>query len=116
MSSRLGLDVQFDRSGSHLTVYLAGEIDRSSGAHLVEEVIRHADPSVNEVWLDLSAVSYCGAFGVSAFQEIDRLTTDRGDLTVLYQPQRVVSRVLALTGVDKTIRVIGRRTAMIGGR
>ena len=105
-----GLDVQFDRSGSHLTVYLAGEIDLSSGPDLAKQVIRRADPSVKELWLDLSAVTYCDSAGLSAFIAIDRHVSERGDLAVLYQPRGTVSRVLAVSGMDTVIRVIGRRS------
>lgn len=102
-----GLSVQFDRSGYHLTVYLAGEFDLAGGPDLARQVIRRADPSVEEVWLDLSALSYCDSAGLAAFLAIDEHVTLQDGLTVLYQPRGTVSTLLAVSGIDHQIRVIG---------
>ncbi len=104
-----GLDVQFDRSGHHLTVYLAGQLDLVGGPDLASQVIKRADRSVEEVWLDLSALSYCDSAGLAAFLAIDEHVAGQDALTVLYQPRGAASTVLSVSGIDHQVRVIGRR-------
>lgn len=82
-------------------------------------MIKRADRSVAEVWLDLSALSYCDSAGLAAFLAIDEHVAGFDGLTVLYQPRGIVSTVLAASGVDRLIRVIGRKaeapTALLHG-
>ncbi len=105
------LDVQFDRSGHHLTVYLAGQLDASSSAELRRKLFEHIDPSVDEAWLDLSTLTYCDATGLGAFEVLQRRMSEGGGRVVLYQPRGEVDQVIALSGLDKVIHVIGRKSA-----
>lgn len=104
------LDLQFDRSGPNLTVYVSGEIDIDSAPVLTAQVLRRCDASLREVWLDLSAVTYCDSAGLGSFAEMHRHVTDLGGRLVLYQPQQLIGRILAITQLDSVIPVLGRRS------
>ncbi len=103
------LSIQFDRSSSCLTAYIAGEIDAATAPAFKEQLLDRSDPSVKEVWVDLSAVTYCDSSGLAAFVAVHRHVTAFGGRAMLYQPQEIVRKGLAVSGIDREIPVVGRR-------
>lgn len=89
----------FDRSGFHLTVYVAGELDQESAPSLTAEVLRHVQPADKVVWLDLSAVTFCGSAGVSMFVALHRRCEEQGARLTLYRPTPATRRVLDMLGL-----------------
>lgn len=108
-SIRASLDVQFDRTRNHLTVYLAGELDPTTAPGLADQLIARVDGSTAELWLDLSAVSYCDSSGLAAFVRLHHHIDGHGGRLLLYAPQPTVSKVLDITGIDTVIPVVGHR-------
>ena len=103
------LDLQLDRSGKHLTVYVAGDLGAEQMASLTEQIISHTDSSVHEVWIDLSTVTSCDPAGVETFLTVSDHANTFGARTVIYHPQAAVSQLLAASGVDQAVHVIGPR-------
>ncbi|CAN5457750.1 hypothetical protein BH10ACT1_BH10ACT1_21430 [soil metagenome] len=104
------LDVQFDRAGSHLTVYLAGDLDVVTAPPLTDQVIEQTDPSAKTVYLDLTEVGYCDSAGLATFIALHHHIAAYGGEFVLFQPRGIVSRVIAVSGVDTFVSVLGRRS------
>lgn len=105
------LSVQFDRSGHNLTVYLAGQLDSSNAPELKRQLLDRADRSLDEIWLDLSTLTFCDAAGLEVFEVLHHHMTALDGRVVLYQPQGEVDRVLNVSGLDQLVHVIGRKHA-----
>ena len=104
------LDVQFDRAGSHLTVYLSGELDGATAPPLTEAVLAQAGPSAQTVYLDLTEVGFCDSAGLDTFVTVHHHVAAHGGKLVLFQPRGIVSRAIAASGVDAFISVLGRQS------
>lgn len=105
------LSVQFDRSGHNLTVYLAGQLDASNAPELKRRLLDRVDRSIDEIWLDLSTLTFCDASGLEVFEVLHHHISAVDGRVVLYQPQGEVDRLLAVSGLDQLIHVIGRKRA-----
>ncbi len=92
-------NADFDRAGFHLTVYLAGDLDEETAPALTAAVLRGIEPADKVVWLDLSAVTFCGSAGVTMFAALHRHCEDQGARLTLYRPTTATRRVLDLLGL-----------------
>jgi anti-anti-sigma factor len=94
-------------------VRVSGELDLST-AHLltglVDLVVGNSAP--RRLVLDLSAVSFFAAVGVSALVHARNAVSVRGGALLLREPSRNVRRVLALTGDLQRFAVEARQQAV----
>jgi anti-anti-sigma factor len=95
----------FDRVRDHLTVYLGGELDCETASELEERVLPHIHASDRLVWLDLTAVTFCGSAGLTLFLHLHRVVGERGGQVVLYRPSPAVMRTIQLCRLDHVLAV-----------
>lgn len=99
------LSVGFDRAGSHLTIYLAGELDCANVDDLASRIAPHIHPTDHLVWVDLAAVTFCGSAGITLFIQLHNLVTDHGGRFTLYRPSPAVMRTISLCQLDQVLSV-----------
>ncbi|MGW5669217.1 STAS domain-containing protein [Micromonospora sp. NPDC003776] len=93
--------------GTTKRITVAGEIDMSNAHLLLERVAAVARAPAPLVAVDLSAVTFFGAHGVSALAQAQLLVVERGGRLTLCDPSPVVRRVLALTGTLTAFEIVG---------
>ncbi|WP_171068923.1 STAS domain-containing protein [Actinomadura geliboluensis] len=106
-SARARLRVDVVPAREWLMVELRGELDRFTVAALLDRVAllmtREAPPRVA---LELSQVSICDSSGLNALVRLWRRTGAAGGELVLLRPQPRLASSLALTEIDRHIRVV----------
>ncbi|MCO1615999.1 STAS domain-containing protein [Micromonospora sp. CPM1] len=89
-------------------ISVAGEVDLSN-AHLLTELVEAAvAASAPLVVIDLSEVSFFGAYGTNALVLAQRMLAGHGRRLVLHRPSPVVRRVLRVTGTLAAFEVVDR--------
>ncbi|MDO3683313.1 STAS domain-containing protein [Micromonospora sp. C28ISP2-4] len=87
-------------------ISVAGEVDLSN-AHLLTELVETAvAASAPLVVIELSAVSFFGAYGTNALVLAQRMLTRHGRRLILHRPSPVVRRVLGVTGTLTAFEVV----------
>ena len=96
-------------AGADVTrIAVTGEVDLSN-AHLITELVTTAvAASAPLVVIDLSEVSFFGAYGTSALVLAQRTLARHGRRLVLHRPSPVVRRVLGVTGTLTAFEVVDR--------
>jgi len=97
--------VQFDRAGRHLTAYLAGEIDAAETPEIEKQVLAEHMVDDEQVWLDLSAVTFCDSSGLGMMLRLHQAVEADGAAFALYDPSPQVRQLLELTGASDTLKV-----------
>jgi anti-anti-sigma factor len=97
--------VEFDRSGSHLTAYLGGELDAETLEPLTAAILGQIEPDDERVWLDLQEVAFCGSAGLTLLLRLDRHVQASGGILTLYQPSPAVTRVLEATKLARNFSI-----------
>ncbi|MBM0231289.1 STAS domain-containing protein [Micromonospora sp. STR1_7] len=93
------MSLALTRDGSTSLISVAGEIDMSN-AHLLTELVEFlCRTPVPLIALDLSAVRFLGAHGVTALLQASKLTTTAGARLTVRAPSPFVLRVLGVAGV-----------------
>ncbi|WP_233599689.1 STAS domain-containing protein [Micromonospora sp. M71_S20] len=108
------LSCELSRDSSRVTV--AGEVDLSNAhqlAEFLEDVVAAKAPLVV---VDLSAVTFFGAYGTDALLRAHRQLTERGRRLTLRHLSPVVRRVLDVTGTLAGFEVIERTSVRVAGR
>ncbi|MBM0275289.1 STAS domain-containing protein [Micromonospora tarensis] len=94
------MSLTLSRDGSFSLIRVAGEID--SNAHLLTELVEFLCRAPRPmVAVDLSAVHFFGAHGVSALLRAGQLAARADGRLTLRHPSPFVRRVLAVTGVTR---------------
>ncbi|WP_089154420.1 STAS domain-containing protein [Micromonospora sp. NBS 11-29] len=91
--------------GDVTRVAVAGEVDLSN-AHLLTELLESVATRTPLVAVDLSEVTFFGAYGTDALVRARRLLADRGGRLTLCRPAPVVRRVLDVTGTLAGFEVV----------
>ena len=101
------LDTSVSRSGGTVTVTLAGELDLATADGLRTRLVElgSADPAPERVVLDLSALDFLDASGISALLAGQRAVSQRGGCLVLRSPSRLVRRVVKVLDLDHVLPV-----------
>ncbi|WP_167517506.1 STAS domain-containing protein [Micromonospora orduensis] len=93
------MSLAWSRDGSTSLITVAGEIDMSN-AHLLPELVEFLCQSpVPLIAVDLSAVRFLGAHGITALLQASKLVTSAGARLTLRDPSPFVLRVLGAAGV-----------------
>ncbi|RVX40549.1 anti-sigma-factor antagonist [Nonomuraea polychroma] len=87
------------------TIHLSGEIDLFTTAALRRQLLNVLRHSSNLLILDLSQVSFCDAGGLAVLVGIQRRARAQGIALALTAPRPYMSRLLHLTGLDRSLRV-----------
>lgn len=103
MSDLQSFEVEADRAGSQLTLYVEGEVDAMTAPRLVEAYHRNAERPAARVWLDLSAVTFIDSSGLVALQHLHQEATEAGSTFKIADLSPSVDRILQLTGLDEVI-------------
>ncbi|MGI5291259.1 STAS domain-containing protein [Nonomuraea polychroma] len=87
------------------TIHLSGEIDLFTTAALRRQLLNVLRHSSNLLILDMSQVSFCDAGGLAVLVGIQRRARAQGIALTLTAPRPSMSRLLHLTGLDRSLRV-----------
>ncbi|MFC4020820.1 STAS domain-containing protein [Micromonospora sp. GCM10011542] len=99
------------RQGSTKQLSVAGKVDMSNAHLLVEQVELLARTPPPQIALDLSAVTYLGAHGVTALLRAHHLVVHLGGQLTLRNPSPVVRYILGVTGVRQDLGLADTSTA-----
>ncbi|GAA4602268.1 hypothetical protein GCM10023195_06700 [Actinoallomurus liliacearum] len=88
------------------TIQLAGEIDLFTGPTLREALLSVLLRSRSLLILDLSGVTFCDARGLSVLVGIQNRARAMGICLALTAPRRNMSRLLNITGLDRTMPIV----------
>ncbi|MET8118388.1 STAS domain-containing protein [Micromonospora sp. NPDC005189] len=99
------MSLALSRDGSLSVISVAGELDMSN-AHLLTELVGYlCQTPVPLIAVDLSAVRFFGAHGVSALLKANRLAAGAGGRLTLRDPSPFVRRVLGVAGVTRHLAI-----------
>ena len=107
------LDVRESRVGHRLVLAATGEVDIASAGILREALAAAVASGAAEVWLDLTSVEFMDSTGISAI--VDARSHLDSRLAVIC-PDGQVRRVLAISGVDRSIAIHPNRFAAHAAR
>ncbi|MEV0232112.1 STAS domain-containing protein [Nonomuraea sp. NPDC050786] len=93
------------------TVHLSGEIDIFSSAALRQQLLNTLHYSTSLLILDLSEVMFCDASGLAVMVGVQRRARVQGVTVVLTAPRPFMSRLLRITGLDRSLPVLARADA-----
>jgi anti-anti-sigma factor len=91
------------RSSMPTTVHLSGEIDIFTSNALRQRLLGTLRHSTSLLVLDLSEVSFCDASGLAVLVGVQHRARDRGITLVLTAPRPCMSRILHITGLDRSL-------------
>ncbi len=94
-------------------VCLEGRLDASSADQFQNGVMARFGKSGGPVLLDLSALSYLSSAGIRAILIIAREMQDQKRGFAMCSPQRNVSEVMSVSGVDSIVTVHSSRDAAV---
>jgi anti-sigma B factor antagonist len=84
---------------------LPAEIDISNAEQVREGLLSLVAQGASRVIADMTATTFCDSAGVTALVRVVRQATSHGSVLRLAATAPTVTRVLALTGVDRLIEV-----------
>lgn len=93
-------DVVICQESGRTAVYLQGELDASTAPHLGHLLDQLCDGGHQQIALDLSQLAFLGAAGLHVFIRTHEALRATGGMLVLTGPNRMVRRILAITGLD----------------
>ncbi|WP_431239828.1 STAS domain-containing protein [Mycolicibacterium aichiense] len=89
----------------HAVAYLRGELDMST-VHCLIERLRPVAPAGRDLVIDLAGVTFFGAAGLVALDELDSRATAAGGSIRLAQLPAPVWRLLAATGTTNRFGIV----------
>lgn len=92
-------------------VHLRGELDLTTGHTVRERLLRVLRPSTSLLILDLSGVSFCDAAGLGVLVGIQRQARSLDIVLGLAAPRPHLTKVLRLTGLDRSFAMYGTTPA-----
>ncbi len=99
----LDVTVSIHIAGSY--VQLRGELDLNTAPRLEQLLDRLRRDGHRQLTLDLSALEFLSAAGLTVFLQADQALRAVGGRLVLSQPTRMVRRILTITGLDATLNI-----------
>jgi anti-anti-sigma factor len=84
---------------------LRGELDADSAPVLSTALLRLYHTDCPTITVDLSAVTFMGAAGLTVLLHIHNLLNIDDRVLILHRPSRVVRRILEVTGLDEILPI-----------
>ena len=84
-------------------VHLSGEIDIFTSAALRQQLMDTLHYSTSVLILDLSGVTFCDAGGLGVLAGLQRRARPMGITLALTAPRPFMSRLLRITGLDRSL-------------
>jgi anti-sigma B factor antagonist len=101
----VNLNISVSTRPSHMLVSLTGECDTTTAPHLLNTLMAQAAAGTLRVVIDLSGLRFIDSAGIHALLNgRSALAQNQGTLA-LASPQRIVARVLELTGIGQLIPI-----------
>jgi anti-anti-sigma factor len=97
-------------------VALGGELDIASAPAVRERLLSLLRPGVRRLVIDMSAIRYADASGVAVLGSTQRRAVLLGGTVRLAAPQLEVVRVLAVTGINRRLKVYPTVQAALADR
>lgn len=97
------LDIVICHESGRTAVYLRGELDTSTAPHLEHLLDQLCQDGHQQIALNLSQLAFLGAAGLRVFIRTHQDLRATGGTLVLTRPNRMVQRVLAITGLDAAL-------------
>ena len=103
------LDTRVVETGSTVLVALSGELDLATAPQLRSCLapLVTARTAPDELVLDLSALTFLDASGISALLTVQRALAARGGRLALRSPSRLVRRVVKVLDLDGLLPIVG---------
>jgi anti-sigma B factor antagonist len=100
-----GFGVQVCSQARRSWVTLRGELDAASAPHLQQVLDQLCRDGYPEVVLDLSALEFLSAAGLTVFHRVDHHLRAAHGRLILHRPRPRARRVLAITGLDTVLTI-----------
>ena len=94
-----------ESDGGAARVRLCGELDIATVADLTRWVVLLRLDSREHLVIDLSAVTFCDAAGLSAITALHRTFRSEGRRLTLHHVPEAVRRIMAITGDDRDLDI-----------
>lgn len=94
------------RVGTDLVISAAGELDPHTCACFEAAIAEAMASSPDRVVVDAAGLEFIDSSGLRALVQAQTALADRRATLVLRAPSVIVSRLLAVTGLDRTIDVV----------
>lgn len=94
-----------DRTGRHLTVSLAGELDLASTPGISATIAGARRAGDEHLWLDLREVTFCDSSGLALLFRLRRETAEAGTAFALADPTDPVRRLIAACDVSGVLPI-----------
>lgn len=92
-------------TGGHTVLTVNGELDIATTAALRDRIVGALKATTGPVIIDLSGVSFCDATGLALLVGARRRARLSGCTVVLAGPDRTVSKLLRITGLDRAFTI-----------
>lgn len=98
------------RDGDKLLVGLDGELDHFCAQSIRRELDSQiADPAIRQLILDFSGLTFMDSSGIGVILGRYRILRERGGSVAVIHMNEHVSRIFAMSGMNKVIRQLDRR-------
>ena len=102
--------------GGTVVVALHGQLELRTVQQARDVLAVHVAAGVRRIVVDLSCLQFMGTTGARALLDTQTLLLAQGGSMALARPQRLVARVLQLTGTDQCIPVYATVSGAVRGR
>ncbi|MBQ4427778.1 MAG: STAS domain-containing protein [Oscillospiraceae bacterium] len=93
--------------GTRLTIFLSGEIDHHTAAHIMREVMDKLEAELpRDCILDMSKVSFMDSSGIAIILKAYKLINSTGGRLAVSNVQAQPMRVLDASGLDRIIKIL----------
>lgn len=93
--------------GKTSMVSIKGEIDIYSIEKFRESIEKEIKTQATQIILDCTELSYMDSTGMGVLIELRNKTKEMGQKMIMMNPRPNIKKLLALTGVDKIIEIVG---------
>jgi anti-sigma B factor antagonist len=93
------LQITHEKSGTHVVLVVAGDLDLATAAQLTGEAGDLMAAGAHDVIIDASGLEFCDSAGLSAFVRISNQLESHAGRLAIARPTVSVRRVLEVTGL-----------------
>lgn len=100
------LDLSTHQLGDRAVVTVGGEVDLETASQLGDHALDALRDVSPHLVLDLTGVTFMDSTGLKVLLTISRRAELAGGSFVVVGPTRAVAKILSLTGLDQTFRIV----------